>query len=265
MQAYEPGDRIFIFGFSRGAYTARALAGMLHVAGLIRSGAENLVPYAIKVYARSKREWTDEDWEQTHRFADTFCAEVDGSRSIPVHFVGIWDTVKAAGILRWNLKWPYTRKIPNVATARHAVSIDEKRRPYKEYLVQPEESRSQDIGEVWFAGVHSDIGGAFEDDHRLSDICLRWMVKHAIEAGLLVSAAAGDTSRVTADNALGTIHRMGWPWALLTYRRRPIPAGARIHASVQARIESDPTYKFPASEGSSLWDDPEWSLGGGSD
>ena len=66
MQTYTPGDRIFIFGFSRGAYTARALAGMLHLVGLIRPGAENLVPYAIKVYARSVRNWTDDNWKQTH-------------------------------------------------------------------------------------------------------------------------------------------------------------------------------------------------------
>lgn len=260
MQTYEPGDRIFIFGFSRGAYTARALAGMLHLAGLIRPGAENLVPYAIKVYARSKDNWTAEDWKQTHKFADAFCIEVDGSRSIPIHFLGIWDSVKAAGILRWNLKWPYTRKIPNVEHAAHAVSIDEKRRPYKEYLLQPEESRSQNVDEAWFAGVHSDVGGAFEDDHRLSDIGLKWMAEHAIEAGLLVSMKAfRKTCAVTLDNALGKIHRMGWVWAFLTYRKRPIPANARIHSSVRSRMEGDPSYKLRASETTIVWDDPHWA------
>jgi uncharacterized protein (DUF2235 family) len=233
---------------------------MLHLAGLIRPGAENLVPYAIKVYARSKQNWTAEDWRQTRRFANAFCIEVDGSRSIPIHFLGIWDSVKAAGILRWNLKWPYTRKIPNVEHARHAVSIDEKRRPYQEYLLQPEQSDSQDVHEVWFAGVHSDIGGAFEDDRRLSDISLKWMVEHAIEAGLLLNSKAFHKAcAVTADNALGKIHRMSWVWLLLTYRRRPIPANARIHASVRSRTETDPGYRLRASHESIVWDDPEWA------
>jgi uncharacterized protein (DUF2235 family) len=260
MQTYDPGDRIFIFGFSRGSYTARALAGMLHLAGLIRPGAENLVPYAIQVYARSKKNWTPEDWNQTHRFADAFCIEVNGSRSIPIHFLGIWDSVKAAGILRWNLKWPYTRKIPNVDRARHAVAIDEKRRPYKEYLVQPQ-STSQDVREVWFAGVHSDVGGTFEDDHRLADISLKWMVEQAIEAELRVNMKAfRETCVVSIDNARGKVHRMGWVWVFLTYRKRPItPSNARIHASVGIRMESDPSYRLRASGETIVWDDPQWA------
>jgi len=258
MRHYEPGDQIFIFGFSRGAYTARALCGMLNLAGLLRPGAENLVPYAIKVYARSKREWKDEDWRQIDKFADVFAVDAGQSRAVPIHFLGVWDSVKAAGLLRWSVHWPYTRRLTNVATARHAVSIDEKRRPYREYLVEPE-GPTPELREVWFAGVHSDVGGSFEDDARLADITLKWMTDHALDAGLRLKAGAyASACALTPDHALGTVHRMGWPWALLTYRRRTVtPAGALLHQSVKVRMDQEPRY-HPKGAGSTSWDDPEW-------
>lgn len=256
MQHWQPGDRVYVFGFSRGAYTARALAGLLHAAGLLRPGSENLVPYAVGVYARSKQ-WTDDDWAQLHKFADVFSQDSGGRRSIPVEFLGLWDSVKAAGILRWNLKWLYTRQLPNVHTVRHAVSIDEKRRPYPEYLVNARPPQPA-LTEVWFAGVHSDVGGTFDDDPRLPAITLRWMVEGAAAAGLHVNAdAATAASALTPDTALGAVHRMGWIWALLTYRRRPLPPGAQVHRSVQIRVAADPRYgtKLPTDI---VWDDPDW-------
>jgi uncharacterized protein (DUF2235 family) len=260
MQTYEPGDRVYVFGFSRGAYTARALCGMVHRAGLLRPGAENLVPYAVNAYARSRRRWRQEDWEQIDRFAEVFSVEADGSRSLPIHFVGLWDTVKAAGLLRWSLKWPYTRQLVNAAAVRHAVSIDERRRPYREYLVHPTEG-GPDLREVWFAGVHSDVGGSFDDDRRLGDITLKWMVEHAGEAGLILDTAsqAELMASITDDHAAGTIHRMGWVWALLTLRRRPItPDDALVHASVRRRMGEMPGYR-PRLPDDARWADPEWA------
>jgi uncharacterized protein (DUF2235 family) len=258
MRTYEPGDRIYIFGFSRGAYTARALCGMLHRAGLLTTGAENLVPYAIQAYARSKQKWTENDWKRIDKFAHVFAVESSGSRSVPIHFLGIWDSVKAAGILRWNLKWPYTRQLPNVQTVRHAVSIDEKRRPYEEYLVYPKDDKPE-LREVWFAGVHSDVGGTFEDDPRLADVSLKWMTDHALEAGLLVNKTIyRRVCALTREHALGKIHRMGRVWILLTYRRRSIvPAGALVHESVRIRLEVNRSYE-PKGIGGSSWDDRNW-------
>ena len=112
IQHYEAGDRLFVFGFSRGAYTCRALAGLLRSVGLLRPGSENLVPYAVGVYARN-RDWSHDDWAQLHRFADTFARKIDTRTGIPIDYMGVWDSVKAAGILRWNLRWLYTRQIPN--------------------------------------------------------------------------------------------------------------------------------------------------------
>ncbi|WP_406865077.1 DUF2235 domain-containing protein [Streptomyces sp. HUAS MG47] len=260
MHHYEPGDRIHLFGFSRGAYTARALAGMLKAVGLLRPGSENLVPYAIAVYAKN-RTWTDDDWDQLHQFADAFSRKVDERTGIPVAFMGLWDSVKAAGLLRWNLRWLFTRRIPNVARVRHAVSIDEKRRPYEEYLVLPPEEpggRGPHIDEVWFAGVHSDVGGTFEDDPRLPAVSLKWVVDGALESGLLLKPGAYVKHLTLApDHAYGTVHRMGRVWALLTYRRRRVPATARVHETVRLRTESDPAYgaRLPAGV---EWTDRTW-------
>jgi uncharacterized protein (DUF2235 family) len=259
MQEYEEGDRLFIFGFSRGAYTARALAGLLHAIGLLRPGSENLVPYAVSVYARNKTLSRD-DWTQVHGFAEAFSRKVGGATSVPVDFMGLWDSVKAAGILRWNLRWLYTRQIPNVRIVRHAVSIDEKRRPYREYLISPREKPPVPvIDEVWFADVHSDVGGTFDDDPRLPQITLKWMVEGAAAAGIALKQDAYRKScTVSAGHASGTVHRMGWVWGLLTYRHRRVPPDARVHQSVGDRISTDPGYgsKIPST---ALYQDAQWA------
>ncbi|WP_405905445.1 DUF2235 domain-containing protein [Streptomyces sp. NBC_00828] len=260
MQRYQPGDRIYVFGFSRGAYTARALVGMLKAVGLMRPGMENLVPYAISVYAKNK-DWTQRDWDQLHRFAEAFSNAVDGRFGIPVTYLGIWDSVKAAGLLRWNLRWLYTRQVPNVRRVRHAVSIDEKRRPYVEYLVRRDDKERPDavpVEQVWFAGVHSDVGGTFDDDPRLATIALKWIVDGALDEQLLLkSGAYARELRLEPEHARGKVHRMGWIWALLTYRRRKLPPGAHVHASVRARLEKDAGYaeRIPSN---AVWSDDEW-------
>lgn len=261
MRTYRPGDRIYLFGFSRGAYTARALAALLHRGGLPRPGAENLAPYAVRYYARTKTNWKKEDWEQLQNYSNTFAQTVDGSHSVPIHFMGLWDSVRAGGIFRWNLKWPYTRQIPNVRTASHAVSINEKRRPYREYLVFPREGSDRpELTEVWFAGVHSDVGGTFEDDPRLSDISLKWMAEQAMSSGLLVDRKQYERRcALDKDYALGTVHEMGWVWALLTYRRRTItPGDAWVHESVRYKLDHDERFKanIPAN---ARWADPHWT------
>jgi uncharacterized protein (DUF2235 family) len=249
MSVYEPGDRLFIFGFSRGAYTARALTGMLEVFGILRSGAENLVPYAVSEYAKQEKRKGQRDWKVLREYARIYGRDL-GLRHkdhAPIHFLGVWDTVKAAGLAGRQLRWPYTRQLPHVETVRHAVSIDEKRRPFVEYLVHMPESRHlipprQDLLEVWFAGVHSDVGGTFEEGARLSDIPLKWMAEHAVVAGLLVRKSAYNrASQVTDAEATGAIHVMSRFWSLLGVHRRTIPAGANIHASVELRIKADPT------------------------
>jgi hypothetical protein len=233
MHHYEPGDRVYVFGFSRGAFTARGLAGLTYRAGLMRPGAENLVGYLVSAYTKGDR-FTEEDWEVMSQFGDTFAQETDDSKAMPIHFLGLWDSVKALGWFRWDPKWPFTRQLPNARRIRHAVSIDEKRRPYAEYQVEATEK--SDVAEVWFAGVHSDVGGTFVDDGRLSRIALKWMADEARAAGLLVQPKAyAKRCTVAVEDAMAVVHRMSWIWGLLTYRRRPIPAGSILHASVRER------------------------------
>ena len=229
MQHWEPGDRLFLFGFSRGAFAARALAGLIHRAGVFRVGSENLVQYAVGNYTGRRGDWSDDDWKQIDRMCAAFAHIHDGSRSASVHFLGLWDTVRAAGILRRSTTWPYTRQLPNVKHAWHAMSIDEKRRPYREYVIHATDRT--DVREVWFAGVHSDVGGTFIDDSRLAEIALKWMVDGARAQGLAGARTDGPAKHcaLTAEHANGMVHRMGRAWALLGARPRPIPARARVH------------------------------------
>ena len=202
LRAYQPGDRIFIFGFSRGAYTARALTGMLRTVGLLRPGADNLVPYAMKLYAKGGRRGQTEAaerafWRLRSEFTDKFGNPGFPSRFQPqVEFLGVWDTVKSVGWLNWRAqleqaRWPFTRKVSNARVVRHARSLDERRRPYGEYRVDADELAAPGgrVRELWFAGVHSDVGGTFADDHALADIALKWMGHGAQAAGQ--GAAAG--------------------------------------------------------------------------
>lgn len=142
MNHYEPGDRIYLFGFSRGAYTVRALAGMIRMCGLLVKGSDNLVPFAIKTYMQRRRvkpKWARNrltscfsyllyfcwkkkpDFLRAYRFKKTFANPCD------IHFVGVWDTVKSIGWFTRRLVLPYTKNNPIIKSGRHAVSIDEKR------------------------------------------------------------------------------------------------------------------------------------------
>jgi uncharacterized protein (DUF2235 family) len=257
LQNWHPEDRLYLFGFSRGAYTARALTGLLYRVGVLRPGSENLVQYAVSAYARNKRRWSEEDWDQIDRFARAFSVRHGKSLAVPVEFLGIWDTVKAAGVLRRDLKWPYTRQLPNARRIWHAVSLDERRRPFREYLVEPGPAGTN-LNEVWFAGVHSDIGGTFRDEWRLADVALKWMADGAIAAGLRVRPESyRKTCALEKGHAAGKIHRAGLPWHTLVLRQRSVPAGARVHASVRDRIAVDDRYsrRLPAG---AVWEDTQW-------
>jgi uncharacterized protein (DUF2235 family) len=256
MHTYAEGDRIFVFGFSRGAFTARALCGMLDGFGVLRPGLENLIPYAVAIYTRSTDRSPD-DWGQQNKFVELFSRTTGFPVRVPVHFLGIWDSVKAAGFLRWTVRWPYTRTVRGARTVRHAVSIDEKRRPYREYPVDPTDGPPHpETDEVWFAGVHSDVGGTFDDDPTLATIALKWMIDGAVPAGLVLKRGAYKRAFEDMTTA-GRVHRMGWVWALLGYRRRPVPSGARLHTSVRERPDFTEQYRnrIPPDV---TWSDPHW-------
>jgi uncharacterized protein (DUF2235 family) len=273
MRTYQPADRIYVFGFSRGAYTARALTGMLRTVGLLRPGAENLVPYAVKLYTQAgklertrrqaaagegpasslgleqKKFWALRD-DFTRCFGNPLFPSRFGKRK-QVHFLGVWDTVKSVGWLNWRAqfqqaRWPYTAKITNVNLARHALAIDERRRPYRPYRFDADVVAASGglYQEMWFAGTHSDIGGQFADDHVLSDIAFTWILEEAAAAGFrfrpqvyrrmvgVKYAAVPGPDPVTA-----TLHSNKWWWILAGgWRHRVILPGDAVHPTVETRV-----------------------------
>lgn len=258
MANYRAGDRIYLFGFSRGAYTALALAGMLRTVGLLSPGAENLVPYALKLYARntSRNVSEAEDkkyWETRGEFGRKFGNPDFVRFARNITFLGLWDTVKSVGWLNARAKfeqahWPFTRNVKNVAAGRLAIAIDENRRPFPAYRFDPKQvaERPDDLKEVWFAGVHSDVGGQYAD-HRLSDIALGWMADEARAAGLRIDAERYEAlvgvppgSALPTSHAVeGAIHRHGWKWFVggLGWKARTLTKADVLHPSVQQRID----------------------------
>ncbi|KAH8108020.1 hypothetical protein BXZ70DRAFT_29652 [Cristinia sonorae] len=122
MNKYQAGDKICFFGFSRGAYTARSLAGMVHKVGLLPAGNEEQVPFAYKMYKRSD----SVGWKQSVAFKKAFSIDVD------IEFVGVWDTVGSVGLTSRRL--PFVSSNSAIRYFRHAVSLDERRAKFKANL-----------------------------------------------------------------------------------------------------------------------------------
>lgn len=179
MENYEEGDKIFLFGFSRGAYTVRVLSGFVFMMGLLEKGCQNLIPYAFQIYARKKP-----DFKIAGKFKSNF------SRNCPIEFMGIWDTVSSVGYFGNWKSYPYTTNNKNVKIIRHALAIDERRAFYNQNSLGSKENEGQSIKEVWFTGVHSDIGGSYDElESGLSKITLQWMLNEAKLAHLKIDAA----------------------------------------------------------------------------
>ncbi|KAF5317488.1 hypothetical protein D9619_013150 [Psilocybe cf. subviscida] len=199
MQNYRAGDKICIFGFSRGAYTARCLAGMIHKVGLLPTCNHQQVPFAYKMYTRCDHE----GWHQSNAFKKAFAIDVD------IEFLGVWETVNSVGLIPRHL--PFTTSNSVVKTFRHALALDERRAKFKanhwnrpteeeinlslsdrqkRALAKKEKEETNgahkhskersketakdiermenkhskrlfetDVEEVWFSGCHCDIGG----------------------------------------------------------------------------------------------------------
>jgi hypothetical protein len=221
MREYETGDRVFLFGFSRGAFVVRALAGMLHVVGLLRPEDEHLVPYAAGLYQSSERRitkarreygtWppTTKDGAIDHAASDSRAARFKGklSRACGVDFMGLFDTVKAYGWLTPR-SFPTLRHNPSVKIVRHAVALDERRSAFQVTGWGDRDARDvpldrMRIKEVWFAGDHSDVGGGHpEGNSGLTDVTLAWMLGEATnlgaDEGLLLDDSCRDEVRVIA-------------------------------------------------------------------
>jgi uncharacterized protein (DUF2235 family) len=280
MDYWQPGDRIFIFGFSRGAYSARVLAAMLHEIGLLPRGAYNLVPYAMNIFKGSRDERakgkTDQYETLCKNFRWTFSRPVfphDEQRHLPVHFLGVWDTVSSVGWVWDPERFRYTARNPSVSIIRHAVSIDERRWFFRQNLFKPLEPAPdgtppppQDLLEVWFPGVHCDVGGGYgrtlnDQPSELWRVTFDWMLHHARAAGLLIDPIRLDSvlAPIPSDPRPWNDARhesLEGPWFLAEYfpkqvwnsksqkhelaiggcGSRTIPSGALIHKSALLRI-----------------------------
>ncbi|MFF8195649.1 DUF2235 domain-containing protein [Streptomyces bobili] len=191
IETYEPDDELFLFGFSRGAFTARSLAGLLRNCGILRREHVNRIPEAWALY-RDRLE------RPTGATATLFRRSY--ARETQIHFIGVWDTVGALGIpipgtpwlqpsvQRFNRRWAFhdTELSSWVGAAFHALAIDEQRAAFRPTLwhQQPGAAeQGQELKQVWFAGVHCDVGGGYKEAG-LSDITLLWMVDQARRYGL---------------------------------------------------------------------------------
>tara|TARA_R110002020_G_scaffold16307_19_gene57730 strand:- start:19626 stop:20861 length:1236 start_codon:yes stop_codon:yes gene_type:complete len=199
VENHEYGDRIYIFGFSRGAYTARLLGGFLRIIGLVRKEQLQLVRYAWRAYTRLGQPGTRDFAAEIGHFQ-----KVLGGSGVRIEFLGLWDTVASVFDTTAGFPWltttqkAYTNENNRVKIVRHAVAIDERRTYFQPSLWEPGQEyeewstkarayqkRPQDFEEVWFAGCHGDVGGGYPDARSgLAKIPLEWLFREAVAAGV---------------------------------------------------------------------------------
>jgi uncharacterized protein (DUF2235 family) len=307
---YEDGDDIYLFGFSRGAYTVRVLAGLIHKVGLLAPQQQNLAGAALTAYKQSTeinravaaRPLGDDELEAEPQSQDDRAAQfarIISSRWPTVKFVGVWDTVASVIVPRPDKFYtfslqevPYTRRNPSVRVFRQAIALDERRRMFRLHgwdgaqvfmhnrFSETNNSDPQDIQQVWFAGVHADIGGGYpEAESGLSKYPLLWMIGEAAAHGLAVNMQAvnqlawgiqrlGSPFSYVAPDFMRDPHRsLTKVWQALewlpksdSYKEwkesrsafghyipngepRPVPADAFIHESVLRRMEAVVHYR----------------------
>ena len=234
MKVYEEGDLIYLVGFSRGAYTARAFASLVHKLGVLYPGNEHLIGYLARLYL--------ENTEETEQFVTALC------RKCPIHFLGVWDTVDSRGEADKKLYPLDINVYPDVSYAYHALAIDEKRFMFKpELLNENHVDQQKVIEQVWFAGVHADVGGG-NLKPGLSDISLEWMLNKALKCGLLLKE---DWQNTLKPNIFTDIQESYKGFYKLFWKpyHRVIPNGANIHFTVLRKMKYTKNYlpTLPAS------------------
>ena len=243
VEHYEPGDELFFFGFSRGAYTARSTVGLIHNCGVLRREHAGRLRAAFALYrSRAIRPCALE----SRLFRRSY------SHPARIRFLGVWDTVGAVGIPTAGRRlaaladrhWGFhdTRLSRTVDAAYQALAIDEQRRAFEPAVWRLEpDAGDQEVEQVWFSGAHSDVGGGYPDSG-LADIALLWMVDRARRHGLAFRDDAfahparggprthdGRTFPVEPDPR-GRLHRSReWVFRLQVPHDRPI--GARCAAT----------------------------------
>jgi hypothetical protein len=284
---YEPGDRIYAFGFSRGAFTVRVLIGFICQIGLVRvhdeNGCEIVTEGELKLLAEDAYRKFRECFNVTgftkklvpwlRRQRDAAIKRRRRRKGLPtltddhlvhvkkgdISFVGVWDTVAAYGapiaeITRgidrwiWPLSMPDYELDPKVARARHALALDDERDTFhpllwdevnERKLVERNEVAPDRLRQVWFTGMHSDVGGGYSDDS-LAHVSLVWMAREAQDAGLRLHQEAMEGFERLAD-PLGPMHdsRSGVA-SYYRYQPRKISAFLDWPRDPLTRINQDP-------------------------
>jgi len=254
-QSYAPGDALFLFGFSRGAYTARSLAGLVHNCGILRPEHADRVDEAFALY-RDRTSRTRPSSLTSQIFREMYAQDSD-----EVAFIGVWDTVGALGIPAGVPGW--REIVRRIKSAYHALAIDEQRLPFQPTLWTGTPAPDQTVEQVWFAGVHTEVGGG-SGDASLSDIALLWIVQQAIEHGLVLKPGqlriepgddvAGNT--VSPNYAGPIVNSRHGAWSVIRayHRLREITInggpGQSLASSVLRRLHAvDGEYRPPGIDG----------------
>jgi len=245
---WAPGDRIFLFGYSRGAYAVRSLAGLIDRVGLLtrENAIERRVQRAFRHYQRAALAAP-----ALRAFARRFC-----HRETPrIEMIGAWDTVKALG-----LPWPVLSRIHPMATefhddrlgasvrnAFHALALDEDRTAFAPVMWRPAPDWRGRLEQVWFPGAHGDVGGHVGrrvEARPLSNLSLVWMLERAERCGLALPedwrarfAVDPCAPMIGARNGVGRLFLFRAP------RRVSAANGEDLHWSVAARMEGLPGYR----------------------
>ncbi len=235
---YEAGDQIYLFGFSRGAYTARSLGGLIRNCGLLKRQHADRIPEAYQLYRKRSKSSSPSAAQPSdfrHRYAVADITHID--------FVGVWDTVGSLGIPvpfwgtlgEQEFMFHDTSPSKIILHARHAVAIDENRVDFTPTLW--DNKPGFDLQQVWFAGVHSDVGGGYPEQ-QLSDCACRWMVDQVSGFGLTFETHLLDAIQEDNPARKDTLHneRKGIYKLRDAYIR---PISGALHHSVKERWDAD--------------------------
>ncbi|HWM90933.1 MAG TPA: DUF2235 domain-containing protein [Thermoanaerobaculia bacterium] len=250
---YEEGDEIFLFGFSRGAYTARSLGGMMRKCGILRRDAVKSYRAAINLYH-------DSGVGPDHASALDFRKKnsVVGEKNIEIQCIGIWDTVGSLGIplrglralTRGKHQFHDTELSGSVKNAFHALAIDEHRAPFEPTLWDFVPKPPQRIEQAWFCGAHSDVGGGYPETG-LSDYALQWMMDRTAEAGLVFDKAVMQalplkpSSSQEIHNSKNGLYRVtpGIDRPIGLTKKGQADPTQSVHDSVRAKWDGYPKYR----------------------
>ncbi|WP_299495919.1 DUF2235 domain-containing protein [uncultured Shewanella sp.] len=246
---YHWGDKIFLFGFSRGAATVRSLSRFILFFGLLPKKQPKLIQSALTIYQIKNP-------QLRQKKADNFINQY-GTEACDIHFIGVWDTVAALGLpnrfldhLLSNIpafqhQFHDFKITANIKHAYHALAIDETRKIFSPILWREKAHPTQTLKQVWFSGVHSDIGGGYENDG-LSNISLFWMLEQAVSHGLIVKPHLCITQDIQSimhneiNKGLGI-----WLQNKTRYWNTKIEEKPTIHASVLERNLNTMNQRLP--------------------